>query len=114
MWYDKHAQVHEKSETIDTTEAYLRNRDVEIIVQVEGIDELTGQALQARPSYRWNDLAWDCPFAPCVQLWTGHVNGQISWLGGRQCERRDGDPICSVDFACFHDIVPVQDVKECP
>jgi len=57
VWHDKHAHVHEKSEAIDTTEAYLRGRDVEIIVQVEGIDELTGQALQARHSYRWNDLA---------------------------------------------------------
>ena len=57
VWYNKHAQAHEKSETIDNIEAYLRDRDIEIIVQVEGIDELTGQALQARHSYRWNDLA---------------------------------------------------------
>ena len=114
VWYDKHAHAHEKSEAIDTTEAYLRDRDVEIIVQVEGIDELTGQALQARHSYRWSDLAWDYTFAPCVQPWTGHADGQSSWLGERQCERRDGDPICSVDFARFHDIVPAQDVEECP
>jgi hypothetical protein len=35
VWYNKHAQAHEKSETIDNIEAYLRDRDIEIIVQVE-------------------------------------------------------------------------------
>ena len=112
VWYDKQAQVHEKTEM----EAFLRDRDIEVIVQVEGVDELTGQALQARHSYRWSDLAFDFTFAPCVQPWNGvsENDESSSWLDNRRCERREGEPICSIDFARFHDIIPAQDTNECP
>ena len=111
-WYDTQAHAHEKT----ALKSYLQDRDVEIIVEIEGIDELTGQALQARHSYRWNDIAWDFTFAACVKPWNDEAgsNAAFSWLEGRQCERREGEPICSIDFARFHDIIPAQDTEECP
>lgn len=112
VWYDRQAQRHEKTEM----EAFLRDRDIEVIVQVEGIDELTGQALQARHSYRSTDMALDFTFAPCVQPWNGvgENDESGSWLDSRRCERREGEPICSIDFARFHDIIPAPDTNECP
>lgn len=111
-WYDKDARAHEKTDL----ELYHKDRDIEIIVQIEGIDELTGQALQARHSYRWNDIAWDYTFAPCVEPWNGEAGGSAAGNGSedRQHERREGDPICSIDFARFHDITPAHDTDECP
>lgn len=111
VWCDKDGRTHNDTSSNDEMMEYLSDRDMEIIVIVEGTDELTGQALQARHSYRWNDLAWDYTFSPCVQPWT-EDEGQTNWLTAHRCERR-GDPICSVDFSRFHDIVPAEDTEEC-
>lgn len=110
LWHDRHGQEHTSS--FDDTDAFLRDRHAEVVVQVEGTDELTGQPLQARHSYSAKDLAWDCTFAPCVLPWRPG-NEEPRWLEGRRCKRREGDPLCSIDFGRFHDILPAQDTEEC-
>eukprot|EP00545_Synedropsis_sp_CCMP1620_P007226 CAMPEP_0119023742 /NCGR_PEP_ID=MMETSP1176-20130426/30560_1 /TAXON_ID=265551 /ORGANISM="Synedropsis recta cf, Strain CCMP1620" /LENGTH=440 /DNA_ID=CAMNT_0006978865 /DNA_START=87 /DNA_END=1409 /DNA_ORIENTATION=+ len=113
VWYDKNGRAHNGVSTDEMMAEYMSDREVEIIVLVEGTDELTGQALQARHSYRWNDLAWGYTFGPCVQPWASEEGQEPHWLEDRRCERRE-NPICSVDFGCFHDIVPAEDTEECP
>jgi hypothetical protein len=113
-WYDQNGRQRKTSSDSDSLEAYLRDRHAEIIVQVEGTDELTGQALQARHSYRWNDLAWDHTFIPCVGPWAEAALPDATWLDNRRCERRTGEPVCTVDFSRFHEIVPAEDAEDCP
>jgi len=45
---------------------FLQDRHAEIIVFLEGTCEVTGMALQARHSYRIEDIAFNHTFAPCV------------------------------------------------
>ncbi len=45
---------------------FLQDRQAEIIVLCEGTCEVTGMALQARQSYRLEDIAFHQSFAPCV------------------------------------------------
>ena len=50
----------------DDIQHFLWDRDVEIVVLVEGTDEGTGAPTQARHSYKLDDLAWNHTFTPCV------------------------------------------------
>ena len=45
---------------------FMSDREAELIVLVEGTDEMTGAAVQARHSYRWDDIVFDATFAPCI------------------------------------------------
>jgi hypothetical protein len=49
-------------------EDFLYDRETEIVVIVEGIDEMTCSPLQAKQSYKFDhgDILWDHVFAPCV------------------------------------------------
>ena len=38
--------------------AFLKDREAELVVLVEGIDVMTSATLQARHSYRWDDIVW--------------------------------------------------------
>jgi potassium inwardly-rectifying channel subfamily J len=111
-WYDAGGFSHCSTGAIENeeTKSFLSDRDAEIIVLLEGTDELTGSALQARHSYRVGDIAWDHGFAPCVfprisQEQANH--DQWSWLRQRNCESRVAVPACTIDFSKFHDIVRV-------
>ena len=46
--------------------AFLSDREAELIVLVEGTDEMTGSAVQATHSYRWDDIVYNATFAPCI------------------------------------------------
>eukprot|EP00968_Pinguiococcus_pyrenoidosus_P005063 scaffold327_cov257-Pinguiococcus_pyrenoidosus.AAC.40 len=71
----------------EALQEYLEDRDVEIVVLVEGIDPLTSCTLQARHSYRWNEIEFDKIFAECVH--------------------RNKDGHCVVDFTTFHTLIPM-------
>ena len=75
---------------------FLRDRDVELVVLVEGTDEGTGAATQARHSYKLCDIAWNHRFDDCVHPYSRRERSGPSTL----------DPVVSIDFAKFHDIVP--------
>jgi len=50
----------------DEIKRFMSDREAELIVLVEGTDEMTGAAVQARHSYRWDDIVFDATFAPCI------------------------------------------------
>lgn len=89
----------------DETAAFLRDRQTEIVVMVEGTDELTGAAIQARHSYNVHDLAWNQAFAPCI---FPYEEGRHN-LRQSSCCRKRTPPACVVDFQAFHDLRPVPD-----
>ena len=83
---------------IDDLKAFLLDREAEIIVLVEGTDEGTGAATQARHSYKLSDLAWNHTFVSCL---TPHQTPE-----SKSFVRRQQSPMCTIDFAKFHDIIP--------
>ena len=109
LWYDEHGVPHrlkdDPTERSDSDEMYdfLRDGAAEIVVMVEGTDELTGHSLQARHSYSVEDVAFDHTFGSCVEPWTTDCD-----TSRRSClPRRHGDPVVRIDFSKFHDLKPV-------
>ncbi|CAM9642783.1 unnamed protein product [Ascophyllum nodosum] len=74
--------AREERKAID---AFLQDRELEVVVILEGTDTATGSTVQARHSYCWEDIQWNRTFASCVT----------------QAE----DGACLVDFSKFHDTV---------
>ncbi|CAM9709886.1 unnamed protein product [Scytosiphon promiscuus] len=72
--------AREERKAID---AYVQDRELEVVVILEGTDTSTGSTVQARHSYCWEDILWDRTFASCVT--------------------RGKDGACEVDFSKFHD-----------
>jgi hypothetical protein len=64
--------------------SYMRDRNVEIIILVEGQDALTGGIVQARHSYTIDEICWDAEFVQCVY------------------EAPDGSPL--IDYNKFHNM----------
>lgn len=48
-------------------EAEIENADMEFIVLLDGVDESTSRALEARHSYLPSDIRWQHQFEPCIQ-----------------------------------------------
>ncbi len=67
---------------------YLRDRQVEIIVIVEGVDAATGGMVQARHSYTSSEIMWDKSFECCV-------------------EKDPVDGCTTIDFSKFHQLCDV-------
>lgn len=65
---------------------FWRNSHLEIVCLVEGIDSLTGNTIQARHSYRLEDLEWNSRFGKCVF--------------------RSTEGSCVIDFDRFHVVEP--------
>ncbi|CAM9642852.1 unnamed protein product [Ascophyllum nodosum] len=74
--------AREERKAID---AFLQDRELEVVVILEGTDTATGSTVQARYSYCWEDIQWNRTFASCVT----------------QAE----DGACLLDFSKFHDTV---------
>ncbi|KAJ1417231.1 hypothetical protein B484DRAFT_434315 [Ochromonadaceae sp. CCMP2298] len=64
---------------------FMRDRQVEIIVVVEGVDAATGGMVQARHSYTCDEIEWDKSFVGCVS-------------------RDPLDGCTTIDFSRFHDL----------
>lgn len=103
-------------ETAETS-AFLRDRQAEIVILVEGTDELTGASIQARMSYTVHDLAWNHTLLPCI---FPYQEDRLDSVGQHQRQRQSAQstttwcrkrtpPTCVVDFNAFHDMVPVAD-----
>jgi len=82
---------HETSwqkEEREMVEAYMRDRRMEVIAVVEGMDSATGGVVQARHSFVLNEIKWNRTFVPCVY--------------------EDGEEgVAVVDFSLFHKLQPV-------
>jgi hypothetical protein len=63
---------------------FLADRNVEVIVLIEGQDSATGGVVQARHSYKLEDIVWNTSFIPCVLQ-----------------DELDGTPV--IDFSLFHE-----------
>jgi Inward rectifier potassium channel C-terminal domain len=89
-------------------EHFLPNRETEIVVMLEDTDKFTGATVQARHSYRVDDISWKYTFANCIQPFGQHqdIPSEGGWIP-RHCERRVSDPICTVNFTKFHRLVSV-------
>ena len=72
----------------------MKSSATEIIVMIEGIDSVTSDTIQSRYSYTTKDIVWEHMFAPIV-----------SEIGSGGVE---------VDFAKFHDLVPITEGVSVP
>lgn len=104
-----------KKDSVDTAR-FLQDRQAELVILVEGTDDLTGSAIQTRHSYTYQDLAWDEMFVPCVKPYANDSQTNASLPQGRRwCRPEPPTPACVVDFALFHETkaAPI-DSESCP
>jgi len=112
---------------------FLQDRQAEIICFLEGTCETTGMALQARHSYRIEDVAFHSTFAPCVYPASSSASSQMTgkkkwWkpFGKNKAKVNQNDDDCEnvnlnsnaaleIDFTQFHDLMPApMDSMSCP
>lgn len=87
---------------------FLQDREAEIVVIVEGIDEITSSTIQCRHSYRYDDIEWNHTFSPCVEPRSKNKRGRDS---NELYSIIDG---CTVDLGKFHELVPAPlDCESC-
>jgi hypothetical protein len=100
--------------------SFFGDRETEIVVLVEGIDEMTSSSLQAKHSYKIEDISFDHKFAPCIV--EGHIDDDErgeNWGCGSSRRRRRGPTggldCCIIDFEQFHQLLPAPaDCDSCP
>lgn len=85
-------------------EAFMKDREAELVVFVEGTDEITGSALQARHSYKWDDIFWNQTFAPCVTI--APSKSKNSFCGSNNEKHDSMLEKCVIDFTNFHNLIP--------
>lgn len=99
-WYDVGGTARkypdDNSLLIESIQDFWYDRDIELVVLVEGTDEGTGAATQARHSYKLCDIAWNHRLADCVHPYHRRERNGPSIL----------DPVVSIDFSRFHDVLP--------
>ena len=125
-WFDARGEQHPGvdqikdmpnfGEATQRIESFMQDREAEIVILLEGTDEFTGSPIQARHSYTWEELVWNQQFRPCTYPYTDDLESATIVRGPLGRRRKRGDPpVCVVDFARFHDTVPVPvDSESCP
>lgn len=78
--------------TEDDFRNYFERCQTEVVIIVEGIDAETTASIQARHSYKLENMKFHETFAPCVSV------GQV------------GE--CVLDFSKFHDLIPAPPCEE--
>mmetsp|Transcript_10405 Transcript_10405/g.13520 ORF Transcript_10405/g.13520 Transcript_10405/m.13520 type:complete len:661 (-) Transcript_10405:245-2227(-) len=78
----------------DLIQTYIKDSELEVVVLLEGIDAPTSCTVQARHSYKGNDIVWNQEFMPCVS--------------------RLSDGSCEVDFSKFHHTWEQSEEKKYP
>mmetsp|Transcript_11599 Transcript_11599/g.27902 ORF Transcript_11599/g.27902 Transcript_11599/m.27902 type:complete len:464 (+) Transcript_11599:150-1541(+) len=107
-WYDEQGMVHptpsispqdeeqgSDSIIVNSLEDFWWDRNVEVVVLVQGVDEATGATTQARHSYKASDLRWNHTFVPCARP----APRTRRW-STRQSVAAE------VDFSRFHEMAP--------
>eukprot|EP00560_Eucampia_antarctica_P003420 CAMPEP_0197832108 /NCGR_PEP_ID=MMETSP1437-20131217/13344_1 /TAXON_ID=49252 ORGANISM="Eucampia antarctica, Strain CCMP1452" /NCGR_SAMPLE_ID=MMETSP1437 /ASSEMBLY_ACC=CAM_ASM_001096 /LENGTH=279 /DNA_ID=CAMNT_0043435307 /DNA_START=368 /DNA_END=1207 /DNA_ORIENTATION=+ len=112
-WYDRNGHLHSypNRDERHNLQQFWEDRQVEFIAFIEGIDEVTGMAVQARHSYRYDDIVLDHTFVNCV-FPAGHNddNNPVT-LTRRKTKSQSLTNYSSkttiiVDWDLFHHIVP--------
>jgi hypothetical protein len=137
-WYDRHGQRHSlnynipsrprsgsttgpPSASLEELKEFLSDREAEIVVLLEGVDELRGAAIQTRHSYTTDELAWNSEFVPVTfpnvrgNRQEGTTTSRGRSMLRRRCNNRDTtakESVVVVDFAKFHETRPVPDNSE--
>ena len=155
IWYDEKGSPHgpASSTSLDSIEdgassgdvpsqeeitSFLQDRHAEIIVFLEGTCEVTGMTLQARHSYRIEDIAFHHTFAPCVfpAATVRHDDGSGKWWRRDRSKAKVEDnntahtslsleemdsvhqlqsAALEVDFGQFHELMDAPlDCESCP
>lgn len=112
-WYDEQGIQHPtpsmfpqdeeqgSATIIKSLEDFWWDRNVEVVVLVQGVDEATGATTQARHSYKVSDLRWNHTFVPCARP-------------APRTRQRQSMAV-EVDFSLFHEMEPVPvDCKQSP
>ena len=79
--------IDEKSPFFNATPESLASANIELVVSMLGMEEVTGQTVHARHAYHWSDIRWNHKF---VNIFSIHPDG------GR-----------AIDYGAFHDIIPI-------
>ena len=119
QWYDSNGQLHyfNKSSSLFTDnpnnddllqmQQFWQDRQVELIVLIEGIDEVTGMAVQARHSYRYDDILLNHTFVNCVF--------PSSTDKSNKKKKKNSPRTLIVDWDLFHHVVPAPyNCQNCP
>ena len=88
-------------------EEWINRSGSEVIVLVEGVEQMTGCSVQARHSYAPNDMVWDRTFPPCVS-----TGPSVSSDSAALDANRSPVTACSIDFAKFHRTVELARVSD--
>jgi potassium inwardly-rectifying channel subfamily J len=117
-WYDAHGIIHqfekngEHAEETASIQNFFRDRETEIVVIIEGSDELTGVLSQTRHSYTFEEIRWDSNFVSCIFPYESDRVGRATLLRRR---RRGTPPVCVIDLAKFHATQPAPlNADSCP
>jgi hypothetical protein len=102
--------------TEDEITHFLQDRQAEIIVFLEGTCEVTGMALQARHSYRIEDIAFHKTFAPCIfPAGPDEAASQMRWWNSNTKNKQGTSVTHVIDFSQYHSLVPAPvDSISCP
>ncbi|CAJ1940232.1 unnamed protein product [Cylindrotheca closterium] len=109
-WYDEQGMEHstpsmspqeDEEQGSNTTianslEDFWWDRNVEVVVLVQGVDEATGATTQARHSYKASDLRWNHTFVSCIRP-APRTTRRSSTRQSMAAE---------VDFSSFHGMLP--------
>ena len=68
-------------------QAYMRDKRMEVVAIVEGIDAATGGVVQARHSFICDEIKWHKTFLPCVH-------------------EDEEEGVAVIDFSTFHKLKP--------
>lgn len=121
----------------EATKMFFEDRNIEIVILLEGTDELTGAVIQARHSYTYNDILWNHTFAPCVFPCERDLPSTSLLIDDCQephemretppnwCQKnrsRSGNrkmlvetrtaPVCEIDFSRFNNMIAVSNNTE--
>jgi Inward rectifier potassium channel C-terminal domain/Inward rectifier potassium channel transmembrane domain len=121
VWYDQHGkkyhypirhctfegtdrenrpEIHDDKGWMDDTQArqqFMQDRHIEVVVVVEGTDELTGTCTQTKQSYTHADVRWNAQWVPCI-----FPSGTPS-------------ATCVIDFSLFHAVEDAPgNSEDCP
>ena len=126
IWYDRDGTHHTYSqrgaecagtnitdqswmtEDMECMQQYMQDRNMEIIVVIEGTDELTGTCTQTKQSYTYQDIQWNHQFVSCMYpatVSTSTIDPSHRSRSTRTLQQRSGGG-CIVDFASFHSVEP--------
>ena len=126
IWYDRDGTHHTYSqrgaecagtnitdqswmtEDMECMQQYMQDRNMEIIVVIEGTDELTGTCTQTKQSYTYQDIQWNHQFVSCMYpatVSTSTIDPNHRSRITRTAQPRSGGG-CIVDFASFHSVEP--------